>query len=226
MGSVATAGYIRYDSPEDHRENFLLTIEDREIIRNTPQGRLGVSARALARRLDRAWPLNKDNGSIRNLVDQSEASIDDLAGIIVHELAPTARYQRTDETFTYNNPSITDLGHWLGDPSKFVDENTISIDGKLYKLNNGMSVAITGVYIDNLLHRADTGLVVPCEYNGMEASVVNKIRVDDIGDVVIESYLHDNEGNHRNVPIVQKAEFTDGISEVLNTLVKERLSLS
>lgn len=225
IGSVATARYMRYGSL-DRRENFLLTIGNRRITRNTPRGQMEISPRALARRLDRAWPLDKDNSSIRSLVDQNEISLDDLAGIIVHELAPTAPHQRTDETFTYNNPSVTNLGHRLGDPSKLVDENIIIIDGKMYRLNDGISVDITGVYSDSLLHRADASLVVPCEYNGLAANIINKMRVNGIGDVVAKSHLHDSDGNRREIPIMQKEKFTDEVSEVLNTLTKERLSLS
>lgn len=222
--SAITSGYLRYDNRENPDESIHVGV-DRELTVKTQRGQLQVSTHALAKWLDREWPIDKDNGSIRDLVDQEEISVDDLTDTLLEELAPTAPHLRTDETFTYNNPDITDLGCWLGDPSKLVEESVVRVGGNLYKLNDGMSVDITGVYIGDLLHRTDLTVTMPCEHDGLDANIVSKIRVSDIGDIIATCHLDDGEGNIRHIPIIQAAQFADEVSAVLEILLKEHQSL-
>lgn len=149
-----------------------------------------------------------------------------MTNVLLKEVVPTAPHLRIDETFTYSNPNITNLGYWFGDLSELVDNSSVvSIGDKLYKLNDGISVNITGTYINGLLHRTNLTLTVPCKHNDSEASIVNQIRVSDIGDITITRHLHDNNGNIKHIPITHEAQFIDEISAALEILIKEHQSL-
>lgn len=223
--SANTSGHLRYDSSESRGDRLHVDI-DRKLTMKTQRGQIQVSTRALARWLDRRWPIDQDNDSIRALVDQNKISVDDLTNVLLKEVVSTAPHLRIDETFTYNNPNITNLGYWSGDPSELVDNSSVvSIGDNLYKLNDGMSVDITGTYIDGLLHRTNLTLTVPCEHNDSEASIVNQIRVSDIGDITVTSHLHDDNGNIKHIPITHETQFIDEISAALEILIKEHQSL-